>query len=388
MITFWAGALALSLLLYVLLDGFDLGIGMLFPFAPGERVRRQMLSSISPVWDGNETWLVLAGATLFGAFPLVYAVVVSAFYLPIILLLVALILRGVAFEFRYKALPGMRRVWDTGFVVGSYVATFAQGTAVGALVAELPVADGRFVGGPLFWVQPLALSCGLGLCIGYALMGACWLVAKAEGETRDFGYRVMPGLGAALLVFLVTAFAVSIARHFQVMDRWLDRPVLAIFPIIGIVAGGAMVLAWRNRRDRWLFVCAAAIFASAFGTLAVSFLPFMVPFTITVEQAASPPSSLAFMFWGAGIVVLPLTLVYTGAVYWIFRGKVEDLGDEEADEVRPMREDAGPAFGAVATSAGPTHHPVWERVVSTLSLAALLTLSLGAVLKRRARDRA
>ncbi|MGI4764177.1 MAG: cytochrome d ubiquinol oxidase subunit II [Janthinobacterium lividum] len=388
MITFWAGALALSLLLYVLLDGFDLGIGMLFPFAPSERVRRHMLSSISPIWDGNETWLVVAGTTLFGAFPLVYAIVVSAFYLPIILMLVALILRGVAFEFRYKAIPGMRRVWDAGFVLGSFVATFVQGTAVGALVAELPVENGRFVGGPLFWFQPLALACGVGLCIGYALMGACWLVAKSEGGTRDFGYRVMPRLGAALLVFLVTAFAVAIARHFQVMDRWVDRPILAIFPIVGIVAGGAMVWAWRNRRDRWLFACASAIFASAFGTLAVSFLPFMVPFTITIEQAASPHSSLTFMFWGAGIIVLPLTLFYTAAVYWIFRGKIDDLGYEEADEVRPTREDGGSGSGDVATPATAAHHRAGERVASTLSFAALVTLSLGAVLRRRSKDHA
>src|SRR5438067_4019366 len=157
MIEFWAAALALSLLLYVLLDGFDLGVGMLYPFAPDERARAQLLSSISPVWDGNETWLVLAAATLFGAFPLVYSIAISAFYLPILLMLVALILRGVAFEFRYKAGPTMARVWDAGFVGGSYLATFIQGVTVGAFVAELPIEGGRFVGGPLFWLQPLAL---------------------------------------------------------------------------------------------------------------------------------------------------------------------------------------------------------------------------------------
>ncbi len=171
MVTFWAGALALSLLLYVLLDGFDLGVGMLFPFARSETERREMLTAISPVWDGNETWLVITAAVLFGAFPIVYSITISAFYLPIILMLISLILRGVAFEFRGKAL-GMRKVWDAGFVGGSFVATFMQGTAVGAIVAEIPIADGRFTGGPLFWVQPLALTCGVGLCIGYALMGA------------------------------------------------------------------------------------------------------------------------------------------------------------------------------------------------------------------------
>ncbi len=321
MITFWAAALALSLLLYVLLDGFDLGIGMLFPFAPDERARARMLSSISPVWDGNETWLVVAAATLFGAFPLVYSLAVSAFYLPILLMLASLILRGVAFEFRYKSGPTMRQVWDAGFVGGSYVATFMQGTMVGAFVAELPIHDGRFDGGPFFWAQPLAVLCGVGLCIGYALIGACWLVGKSEGRAREFGLRVLPSLSGALLVFLTAAFALSLFRHLRVMHRWLERPELIVFPLAGLLAGLLLAFAWRRQRDRWLFPCAAVVFASAFGTLAVSFLPFMVPFTITVKQAAAPPASLQFMFWGAGIIVLPLTLLYTGVVYFIMAGR-------------------------------------------------------------------
>ena len=383
MVTFWAGALALSLLLYVLLDGFDLGVGMLFPFAPDERARRHMLASISPVWDGNETWLVLAAATLFGTFPLVYAIVVSAFYLPILLMLAALILRGVAFEFRYKAGPVMRRVWDAGFVGGSYLAAFVQGTTVGALVAELPMRDGRFVGGPFFWVQPLALLCGLGLCVGYALMGACWLVGKAEGETRDFGYRLMPRLGAALLLFLIVSFGLSLSRHLQVMHRWVDRPALALFPLVGLAAGGAMAWAWRSRRDHWLFPCGAAIFASAFGTLAASFLPFMVPFTITVEQAAAPPSSLAFMFWGAGVIVLPLTLVYTVAVYWIFRGKVTDADDGYAVGGGTVHRLASVGGGTPQEDVVVAHHATGERFVNAASLGALAALSLRAVLRRR-----
>ena len=194
MLEFWVAALGLSLLLYVLLDGFDLGVGMLFPFAPDERARRHLLASISPVWDGNETWLIVAATILFGAFPLVYATVVSAFYLPVILMLLALILRGVAFEYRAKAKPFMRRVWDAGFVGGSFVAPFVQGTLVGSLVLELPMDGVHFTGGPLFWVHPLALSCGVGLCIGYAMIAACWLIGKTRGDTREFGYRVLPGL--------------------------------------------------------------------------------------------------------------------------------------------------------------------------------------------------
>jgi cytochrome d ubiquinol oxidase subunit II len=325
MVTFWAAALALSLFLYVLLDGFDLGVGMLFAFAHDERARGHLLSSISPVWDGNETWLVLAAAILFGAFPLVYSIAISAFYLPVLVMLVALILRGVAFEFRYKAGRRMRRVWDVGFVGGSYLAAFIQGVTVGAFVAELPVQDGRFVGGPFFWAQPLALLCGVGLCLGYAMMGACWLIGKTEGRTRDFGYRILPWLAAALFVFLILSFGLSLERHLQVLHRWIDRPALIVFPLAGLIAGGGIAWGWRKRRDHLLFPCGAVIFAAAFGTLAASFLPYMVPFTITVDQAAAPHSSLAFMFWGAGVIVLPLTLIYTTAVYVIFRGRVADV---------------------------------------------------------------
>ena len=325
-VVFWAAALALSLLLYVLLDGFDLGVGMLFPFAPSERSRREMLSAISPVWDGNETWLVVTAAVLFGAFPLVYSIAISAFYLPILSMLASLILRGVAFEFRAKS-RGMRRVWDAGFVGGSYVATFMQGTAVGAIAAELPLAADstmglRFTGGPMFWAQPLPLLCGLGLCVGYALMGASWLVGKTEGPSRDFAWRVVPWLLGALLLFLVAALAISLSHHLQVLQRWIDRPWLVIFPLVGLCGAAALVLAWRRRIDAWPFPATSAIFLAAFGTLAASFLPFMIPFKVTVAQAAAPDASLAFLFWGAGIVVLPLTLAYTIAVYFVFRGKV------------------------------------------------------------------
>ena len=350
MTTFWAGALALSLLLYVLLDGFDLGVGMLFPFAPTERARRHMLTSISPVWDGNETWLVVAAATLFGAFPIVYSIAVSAFYLPVLLMLAALILRGVAFEYRYKSTT-MRPVWDAGFVGGSYLAAFMQGTTVGAFAAELPMADGRFTGGPLFWAEPLPLLCGVGLCLGYALMGACWLVGKAEGPTRDFGYQAIRPLGLGVMAFLALAFALSLEVDLRVMHRWTERPALLAFPLVGVAAALAAAWARRGRRDHWLFPCGAAIFASAFGTLAASFLPYMVPFSITVEQAAAPPASLEFMFWGAGVIVLPLTLAYTVAVYWIFRGRVRDDEDSApllaaAPALAPDARPAGPALRA------------------------------------------
>lgn len=328
LVDLWAGALALSLLLYVLLDGFDLGVGMLFAFAPHEAARRRMLGAIAPVWDGNETWLVVTGATLFGAFPLVYATLLPAFYLPVVAMLAALILRGVAFEFRYKTIR-YRPIWDCGFVLGSVVATLVQGMTVGALVQGLDIVDGRYAGGAFAWLSPFAVLCGLGLCLGYGLIGACWLVAKTEGEVRDFAYRRLPWLLAGLLLFLAMAFVYAAAVDLPVMRRWIERPYLIAFPVLGAVAVGGLVWAIAHRRDRLPFMMAAIIFLAAFATLAASFLPYMVPFSITIAEAAAPESSLRFLFWGAGLFVFPITLAYTVAVYVIFRGKVVGDADYE-----------------------------------------------------------
>jgi cytochrome d ubiquinol oxidase subunit II len=322
MVMFWIAILAIALLLYVLLDGFDLGVGMLFPFAPDETARRHMLAAISPVWDGNETWLVIAASILFGAFPLVYATLLSAFYLPMIVLLAALILRGVAFEYRYKS-RGLRPLWDAGFSGGSFVASFIQGTAVGALVEGLAIQDHRYVGGPLGWLSPFALLCGAGLCLGYALLGAGWLTYKTAADVQALAYRVLPRLTVTVLGFLVIAFAMALALDLRVMHRWREEPVLALFPLIGVVACIILHVAIRRRHSRVPFFCGMAIFAAAFATLAVSFYPFMVPFSITIAEAASPPASLSFMFWGAGVFVLPITLVYTLVVYFVFKGKID-----------------------------------------------------------------
>ena len=324
MILFWVATLALTTLLYVLLDGFDLGVGILFAFARHETDRRRMLAAISPVWDGNETWLVLTGTVLFGAFPLVYATLLSAFYLPLILMLGALILRGVAFEFRHKT-TSMRWVWDAGFAGGSLVATFVQGMTVGALVEGLPMSGGHYSGGTFGWFSPFACLCGIGLCAGYTLLGAGWLIEKCEGPLRDRAFHlVLPLLGGVLaFLFIVSVYAV--AENLHIMARWLERPYLVVFPALGAIAALRILLGVRQRVDSRIFPMIALIFLSAFGTLAISFWPYMIPFAITIDQAASPPSSLGFMFWGAGIFVLPLTLIYTLAVYRIFRGKIADL---------------------------------------------------------------
>lgn len=319
----WALVVAFAILLYVMLDGFDLGVGILFGTTSDEDFRRTMMSAVAPVWDGNETWLVFVGANLYAGFPVVYSVLLPAFYLPVTLLLVALILRGVAFEFRYKT-RRMRPVWDWGFFLGSLVAAFVQGAAVGAIVNGIPVVDGRFAGTPFGWLSSFAVACGLGLVAGYMLIGAAWLVLKTEGPLRDWAYnRILP-LAAVLLFFLLVAFGYALTQDLRVMHRWLERPWLLVFPLLGAVAAAGLVGGTRRRIDIVPFATVALIFLAAFGTMAGSFWPYMIPFSITIDGAAAPLSSLRFLFWGAGVVVMPIVLVYTAGVYWVFRGKVRE----------------------------------------------------------------
>ena len=321
MVMFWVGLLAISVLLYVLLDGFDLGVGILTGTAGNEARRNAMVSAVAPMWDGNETWLVVTAVILWGAFPIVYATLLSAFYIPLLLMLVGLILRGVAFEFRNKT-AGTRWIWDAAFAGGSLVAAFVQGMTVGALVEELPIAQGQYTGGAFGWLSPFAILCGIGLCLGYALLGACWLIKKSEDEIREAAYRLVPILAIGLLAFLIAVFLYALAENLRVMERWLDRPYLFVFPVIAAGAGIALAVSVRRRRDGVPFYMVILMFASAFATLAISFWPYMIPFTITIDEAAAPRSSLAFMFWGEGLFVFPLMLLYSALSYRVFRGKV------------------------------------------------------------------
>jgi cytochrome d ubiquinol oxidase subunit II len=320
MITFWVSVLALSILLYVLLDGFDLGVGILYGFARDDGQRRAMMGAVAPVWDGNETWLVVSGVVLWGAFPTVYATLFSAFYLPLLFLLSGLILRGVAFEFRNKArhLPW---VWDVAFAGGSLVAAFMQGSMIGALVRGLPLLNGNYQGDEFSWLSPFAILCGAGLCLGYALLGACWLVRKSDGNVQVRAFRLIPALSFASLAVLAAVLLIALNENLQVLTRWLERPYLFVFPAIGIIASITLALSIRRRREREPFYLVAALFAAAFGSLAVSFWPYMIPFSVTIKEAAAPQSSLTFMFWGEGLFVLPLMLLYTAISYRVFRGK-------------------------------------------------------------------
>jgi cytochrome bd ubiquinol oxidase subunit II len=321
MVMFWAAILASSILLYVLLDGFDLGIGMLFGLTRNEERRSAMLSAVAPIWDGNETWLVVTGVILWGAFPIVYATLFSAFYLPLLVMLAGLILRGVAFEFRSKT-ERARWLWDWSFAGGSFAASFIQGMTVGALVEGLPIKNGEYAGGDFGWLTPFAALCGIGLCLGYALLGACWLVKKSEGEIRETAYRQIPYLAVGVLIFLVLVFAYAFAENLQIINRWLERPYLFVFPAISAAAAVVSAVSVRHRRDGWPFYMVLLIFMSAFGTLAISFWPYMIPFVITIDEAAAPHSSLAFMFWGEGLFVFPLMLIYTAVSYHVLRGKI------------------------------------------------------------------
>jgi len=318
---FWAGVLACAILLYAILDGFDLGVGILFGTTKDEAHRVRMMDTIAPFWDGNETWLVVIGAGLFAAFPDVYAVFLGAFYLPVLLLLVGLIFRGIAFEFRFRS-ERMRRIWDGGFFLGSTLVAFVQGAAIGAMMRGIPVTNGQFTGTPFGWLHPFAILTGIGLVLGYALLGAGWLVLKSEGELRDWAYRRVVWLAAGVLVVLALAFTITFDYSVLARSDLQTRRWGLAFPAIGVLALAALAIGvHRKRHDAVPFAMTVLFFVAAFLSLGVMFWPYMIPYSITVGQAAAPDASLQFLFYG-GVVVLPVIAAYTIGVYWVFRGKV------------------------------------------------------------------
>ena len=317
---FWAGVIAVAIAVYVVLDGFDLGVGILFGLERGEAERTRMMDSIAPFWDGNETWLVLIGASLYAAFPVVYAVFLGAFYLPVLLLLFGLIFRGVAFEFRLHS-QRLRGFWDWGFCIGSIAAAFVQGAAVGAMMRGIPVADGQFAGSAFDWLAPFPVLTGVGLVLGYALLGAAWLVLKTEGSLRERALRQIPAIAATLIVVLALAFGLTLDHSALAKSHLAERPWGLVFPLVGVAALGAVLLFTRRRHDVMPFAMTVLFFVAAFLTLGVMYWPYMVPYSITVADAAAHHASLSFLFWGAGLFVLPVIAIYTIGVYWIFRGK-------------------------------------------------------------------
>jgi cytochrome d ubiquinol oxidase subunit II len=317
---FWASVIAVSILVYVVLDGFDLGVGILFGTTRNEEHRRQMLNTIAPFWDGNETWLVVIGASLFAAFPVVYAVFLGAFYIPVLLLLFGLIFRGVAFEFRERT--ERRWLWDWGFAIGSTVVAFVQGAAIGAMMRGIPVVDGQFAGRAFDWVHPFPIFTGIGLVLGYALIGAGWLVYKSEGEIREWAYKRIPRLAIAVLVVMGLAFAAALTLDVGAVapGTLRSRTWGLVFPVVGIAALIGVIASARARRDGMPFALTTLFFVVAYITLGVMFWPYMVPYSVTVANAAAPEASLSFFFYG-GVIVLPVIAIYTIGVYRVFRGK-------------------------------------------------------------------
>jgi cytochrome d ubiquinol oxidase subunit II len=295
---------------------------MLFGLTRDETRRAHMLAAVSPLWDGNETWLIVAGVLLWGAFSAAYSQLVSAFYVPVDLMLAGLIFRGVAFELRGRA-RWTRAIWDVGFVLGSLVAAFMQGAMVGALVKGLPVVNGRFAGDIMTWCSSFSALCGVALCAGYALLGASWVVKKCEGDTRDAACRAIPPLLVAVLILLAVLFFHALHEDLAIMHRWLDRPYLFIVPLVALVSIAGTLTGIRRHRDNQPFVMIVVLLVCAYAMLAISFWPYMIRFSLTVAQAAVPHASLAFMFWGAGLFVYPLMLIYTLYSHNVFKGKVD-----------------------------------------------------------------
>jgi cytochrome d ubiquinol oxidase subunit II len=323
----WAGIIAFAVLTYVVLDGFDLGVGILFPFAHTKKDRDTMMNSVAPIWDGNETWLVLGGGGLFAVFPLAYAVVMSALYMPIILMLLALVFRGVAFEYRWRT-ERWKKVWDIAFFGGSTMAALCQGIALGALVQGIAVTDRHYSGGWWDWLTPFSMLTGIAVVIGYALLGATWIMMKTDGAVHHRMRDLAKPLAIATLVFIAL---VSVWTPFQnpiYFERWFTMPGMLItlpVPLFMAFAIYKLFHGIANGRDVAPFLASMALFVISFIGIGISFYPMMVPPSLTIWDVAAPDSSLKFALVGT-VVLVPLILGYTAYAYWVFRGKVDPEG--------------------------------------------------------------
>jgi cytochrome d ubiquinol oxidase subunit II len=320
----WAGLIAFAVLAYVILDGFDLGVGILFPFLAGKENRDLAMNTVAPVWDGNETWLILGGGGLFAVFPLAYAVVMPALYAPIIAMLLALIFRGVAFEYRWRTHRG-KVLWDFSFFGGSVVAAFAQGVALGALVQGIEVENRAYAGGNWDWLTPFSILTGVALVVGYALLGATWLVMKTDGYVRLRAVRFawITAAGTVALIGVVSLLTPFLDPGY--LERWFGMPNVFFtiwVPVMLLIAGYVLVRGLREERDRWPFLAALSMFVLSFIGLGISFYPYIVPPRLTIWDAAAPPASQIFLLVGAAVLI-PMILGYTVYAYWVFRGKVD-----------------------------------------------------------------
>ncbi|MBW2369796.1 MAG: cytochrome d ubiquinol oxidase subunit II [Deltaproteobacteria bacterium] len=319
----WYVLIATAIFLYVFLDGFDLGVGVLFPFAPTDQCRDGMMNSIAPFWDGNETWLVLSGGGLFAAFPLAYAVLMPAFYAPIMLMLLGLIFRGVAFEFRFKATGRSRKLWDVSFHFGSLLAAFTQGVILGAFVQGVAVEGRVFAGHSLDWLTPFSLMTGLALVFGYALLGATWLVMKTEGITQGWARKCAGYLFGFVAFFMGMVSLLMPLMNDAVRRLWFSMPnffYLLPMPLLSVLT---FIMLWfdlHHQREYRPFFLSLGIFLLNYIGLGISIFPWLVPHAITFRQAAAAPESQSLLIVGTALL-LPVVLLYTGYSYYIFRGK-------------------------------------------------------------------
>jgi len=307
------------------MDGFDLGIGMLYPFFKDDGDRDVMMNTVAPVWDGNETWLVLGGAALFGAFPLAYSVVLEALYLPLVLMLVGLIFRGVAFEFRFKAKAHKRHIWDKAFIGGSLAATFFQGVALGAYIEGIPVANGQFAGGSLDWLAPFPLFCGLGLIVAYSLLGCTWLIMKTEGTLQERMHDLARPLALVLLAVIGIVSLWTPLAHAEIAQRWFSLPNLFLFapvPLLVLVTFWALLRSVANNDHAKPFVLTLVLIFLGYSGLGISLWPNIIPPSVSIQAASAPPQSQGFALVGA-LFILPFILAYTAWSYYVFRGKVK-----------------------------------------------------------------
>ncbi|CNE11889.1 cytochrome d ubiquinol oxidase subunit II [Yersinia kristensenii] len=320
----WFVIIVFSTMMYVVMDGFDLGIGILFPLVKNSRDRDLMMNSVAPVWDGNETWLVLGGAALLGAFPLAYAVILDALAIPLTLMLLGLIFRGVAFEFRFKASQEKQHIWDKAFIGGSLIATFTQGMVVGAFIRGFPVTGRSYSGGPFDWFTPFALFCGLGLVIAYALLGCTWLIMKTDGHVQQVMNKLARPLTLMMLLIIAIISVWTPLSHPQIAARWFNLPNLFWFlpvPLLVLLASWALLRAVKHRGHYAPFLLTLLLVFLGYSGLGISIWPYLIPPSITLWQAAAPPQSLGFMLVGA-LFIIPIILVYTFWSYYVFRGKI------------------------------------------------------------------
>lgn len=318
----WFIVISVAIFMYVFLDGFDLGIGILFPFADSDSDRDTMMNSVAPVWDGNETWLVLGGGGLLVSFPVVYAVALSGFYIPVIAMLIALAFRGVAFEFRFKA-DRSRPLWDWGFFIGSLLAAFFQGVILGAYIRGVAVEGTTFTGGVMDWFSLFSLFTGIAVAIGYTLLGSTWLVLKTEGPLQDWAYRLVRPLTIGLIASIVIVSIWTPLMDEVIANRWFSWPNILYLSPVPIITAVLAVWLWRaesRRAELPPFLLTLALFLLSFIGLAISIFPVILPPDVTIWEAAAAPSTQLFMLVGV-IILLPLVLGYTAYSYYVFRGK-------------------------------------------------------------------